>query len=212
MRCSLGIVIALASVASADDARDAILQAAPSCEPTRVHCFAIRLHVVDDNGFVATPAWLATELAGVNRRFALLDVGFQIAQVDALPAAFAHVENREQRDAIAGDRLGVSAVDVFVVAKLDNIDEAGSIYGVAWHRPDDDRTYAIVSTEALERTLAHELGHLFGLSHSSYVSIMNPDLPPLDDRTFADEEVATMRHRLARLLRDKVVADVPARL
>jgi hypothetical protein len=161
--------------------------AAADCDAAR--CFAIRLHVVPST----RSEFLDDELAGANRRFALLDVGWQVDSTDELPAAFAHVETRAQRDAIAAGRLGAlgRGVDVFVVDQLDDIDEPGRIYGVTWHR------YVIVSAEALERTLAHELGHVFGLHHSSYDSIMNPDLPPSRERMFAPEELATLRRRLA---------------
>jgi hypothetical protein len=86
---------------------------------------------------------------------------------------------------------------------------------VTWRLPKDRRKYIIVSIQALERTLAHELGHFFGLPHSTYaVSIMNKTErtePPVDQRTFADEEIAAMRPVLERLLRDKRIVAVPRR-
>jgi hypothetical protein len=102
---------------------------------------------------------------------------------------------------------------VFVVGQLDDVDEEGAIaYGVTWHGRKDDRKYLIVSAQALERTLAHELGHFFGLPHSSYaISIMNKSdrkEPPVDQRTFADEEIDAMRPVLKRLLRERVIADL----
>jgi hypothetical protein len=64
----------------------------------------------------------------------------------------------------------------------------------------------------MPRTLAHELGHFFGLPHSTYkISIMNKkkrDDPPPEQRTFAPQEFSTMRDNLRRMLRDKIVADV----
>jgi hypothetical protein len=151
--------------------------------------FAIRLHVVPGTQH----EFLDDELAGANRRFAAVDVGWHVDSIDELPAAFAHVETRAQRDAVAAGRLGGAGIDVFVVDQLDDIDEPGRIYGVTWHH------YVIVSAEALERTLAHELGHVFGLHHSSYDSIMNPDLPPSRERMFAPEELATLRRRISKL-------------
>jgi hypothetical protein len=151
--------------------------------------FAIRLHVVPGT----RGEFLDDELAGANRRFASIDVGWRVDSIDDVPATFAHVQTRAQRDAIAKGRLGDAgqAIDVFVVDQLDDIDEPGRIYGVTWHR------YVIVSAEALERTLAHELGHVFGLHHSSYDSIMNPDLPPSSERMFAPEELAILRRRFS---------------
>jgi hypothetical protein len=167
--------------------------AAADCDAAQ--CLPIRLHIVSST----RSEFLDDELAGANRRFALLDVGWQVDSIDAVPASFAHVETRAQRDAIAAGRLGGPGVDVFIVDQLDDIDEPGRIYGVTWHH------YVIVSAEALERTLAHELGHVFGLHHSTYESIMNPDLAPSRERTFAAEEVAAMRRRLRVLLRDKIL-------
>ncbi len=209
-------VIALASVAYAGGDADAVMRATPTCDKARAHCFEIQLHIVDDHGFVAAPEWLAAQIAGANRHFAALDVGFQLAGVDTLPASFDHVESRSQRDALAAQKLGGKVIHVFVVGQLDDVDEDGAIaYGVTWHRRNDERKYVIVSAAALKRTLAHELGHFFGLPHSTYaISIMNKadrSDPPIEQRTFADEEIAAMRPKLAQLLRDKVIADVAPR-
>jgi len=211
----LGAVVVLAGAARAADPGelDAIRLAAPTCDATRAHCIAIQLHVAGDaKGLVTTPEWFAGELAAANQHFAPLDVGFQLAGIDALPASAVHVQTRADRDAFA-ERLGGKLVHVFVVGQLDDVDEEGAIaYGVTWHARRDDRKYIIVSAQGLERTLAHELGHLFGLPHSTYaISIMNKSAreePPVDQRTFADEEIAAMRQGLKRLLRDKVLADV----
>ena len=191
---------------------DAIQKAAPECDKTRAHCFAIQLHVAgDDHGPVASADWIAAQLAAANRHFERLDVGFQLAGVDALPATAVHLETRKDRDELS-DKLGGKLIHVFVVGQLDDVDEEGAIaYGVTWHAPKDDRKYVIVSAQALERTLAHELGHFFGLPHSAYaISIMNKTErkePPAEQRTFADDEIAAMKPHVARLLRDKLLLD-----
>ena len=188
-----------------------MLGAAP---PPREHIFGIQLHIAsDEHGPVVSDDFIAEQLAGANKHFERLDVGFEIVGVDTLPASAVHIETRTDRDDLATDRLGGKLIHVFLVGQLDDVDDEGRIaYGVTWHGKHDDRKYVIVSAQALPRTLAHELGHFFGLPHSSYaVSIMNKTErkePPQDQRTFADEEIAAMRPVLRRLLHDRVIVDV----
>ncbi len=179
--------------------------------------FQIQLHVAaDDNGRVAAQAWIDGQLAAANRHFAPLDVSFELGAVDDLPSSAMHVETRADRNALAKGRLTGKVIHVFVVGQLDDVDKEGATaYGVTWRRPSDARRYIIISVQALERTLAHELGHFFGLPHSKFpISIMNKTErkePPMDQRTFADEEIAAMRPIIERLVRDKVIVAVPRR-
>src|SRR6185503_5969476 len=150
---SLVVLCLLARVAHADV--DAIAKAAPSCDAARAHCVAIHLHVAgDDHGLVATAEWVAKQLAGANRHFARLDVGFTLASVDALPASAMHIETKADRNALAENRLGGKVIHVFVVGQLDDVENEGIAYGVTWKRPNDSRRYLIISVQALERTLA----------------------------------------------------------
>ncbi|HUJ62933.1 MAG TPA: matrixin family metalloprotease [Kofleriaceae bacterium] len=210
----LALVVATAHAADVAGDLDAVRKAAPTCDRTRAHCFGIQLHIAADaHGLAASPEWIATQVATANRHFARLDVGFEVVGVDQLPESALHVANRRERDELAAGRLGGPVIHVFVVGQLDDVDEEDAIaYGVTWHTRTDDRKYVIVSNAALERTLAHELGHFFGLPHSTYaISIMNKserDDPPMDQRTFADEEIEAMKPVLHRLLRDHVIADV----
>ena len=209
------LLLAFVNGAAAEvDGRD-LGAGVPPCDPERAHCLGIRLHVaITDAGPVAAADWIARQVAAANHHFAPLDVAFQITAVEPLPASAMRIANRRERDAL-GTRLGRSIVDVFVTARLDDIDLDGSeINGVTWRR--GTRKFIIVSARAWERTLAHELGHLFGLPHSTYaISLMNKTErtePPLEQRTFADPEVVKMRAALQRLLRTRVLVRLKPRV
>jgi hypothetical protein len=195
----------------------ALAAALPACEATRAHCIGIQLHVPVDpdrgDAVIARADWLAVELAEANRHFAPIDVGFQVVGVDALPAGAGRVATPADRDAVAEGRLTGKVIHLFITGQLDDVDQPGEVIrGVAWHLRGGDRKYVILSTAAPERVLAHELGHVFGLPHSRHaISIMNKRRrtePPVDQRTFAEVELAAMRPVLRRLLRDQWIADV----
>jgi hypothetical protein len=208
-------IVLLAATAHADLADDTVelAKASAPCPQGRAHCFGIQLHVAtDDTGLVVAPHWVAAELAEANRHFAAIDVGFTVVGADALPSTAVHVVTRKDRDAIAVDHLGRTIVDVFLIGKLEDVDDPGApVHGVTWHA--HATKYVIVASDAFPRTLTHELGHVFGLPHSTYaISIMNKtprDDPPMDQRTFAPEEIVALRAGLRRLLRDGVLVDLP---
>lgn len=193
-------------------ALEALARAAPGCDRARQHCIGIKLHVAArDAGPVATPDWVVRQLATANRHFAAIDVSFQVVGAAALPASAARIEDAAERTTLARHVAG-TVIDVFVTAQLDDIDKKdGVIYGVAWPAG-GGKKLVILSTMAWERTLAHELGHVFGLPHSRYaISIMNKKdrkQPPLEQRTFHADEVAVMRAQLQRMLRAKHVAHI----
>ncbi|MEJ7601952.1 MAG: matrixin family metalloprotease [Kofleriaceae bacterium] len=213
MRLAIVVLLGLVARAHAGDL-DALTVVAPGCYEARARCRGLGLQIaVGEGGPVATEDWITAQLAGANRHFAELDTGFQIVSVDALPASATRVEDRRERSEL-GRKLPGTAVHVFVTGHLDDVDTAGEMaYGVTWRT--GSKKFIILSTQAFERTLAHELGHVFGLPHSTYaISIMNKtprDQPPVDQRTFAAEEIARMRPRLAQLLRARVIANLKAR-
>jgi hypothetical protein len=190
---------------------EALAKAAPPCDAARARCIGIKLHVaVGEQGPVADADWVGRQLAQANQHFEPVGVGFQIVGAGALPEAAARIEDAAERTAL-GRHVAGTVIDVLVTAQLDDIDKQGAVIrGVAW--PKGGKKFVILSTIAWDRTLAHELGHVFGLPHSTYaVSIMNKTErkePPLEQRTFHASELAVMRAQLARLLREKVIAHV----
>jgi hypothetical protein len=211
---SYAAVALVASVARADpDPLSAIAHAAPRCDASRAHCFGLNLHVaVDDHGSVASAEWVATQLTTANRDFEALDVGFELARLDALPDSDAHVESRRHRD-LLGRAVHGAQIDVFVVDQLDDIDRDGIIYGVTWRSPRTDHKFLVISARAWQRTLAHELGHFFGLPHSTQAgSLMNTAQAadtPVDQQVFTENEVAAMRPAIARMIRERIVVERP---
>lgn len=225
------LLVLAAGPAAADDADlEALRKAPPPCEAARAHCLGLKLHVAVEGAgppgagadaaaadaprrLVASAAWVARQVAYANRHFAALGVAFQVEAVAALPVEAARIEDADERTSLARLVAG-TVIDVFVTAQLDDLDKQdGVIYGVAW--PAGGKKLVILSTMGWERTLAHELGHVFGLPHSRYaISIMNKrerKQPPLEQRTFHPDELAVMRARLAAMLRGRVIAHVPPR-
>lgn len=210
-------VLSATRVAAADDAADiaAVTTALPACDPARAHCFGLRLHIARtaEGAMVVEPAWIAAQLAMAHKQFAPLDTSFQVVAIDFLPATAARLEDRAARNALA-KQVKRAAIDVFFTGYLADVDKADAFaYGVTW-RTKDDRKFIIISGMGRDRTLAHELGHFFGLPHSTYaISIMNKtarDDPPPELRRFADEEVEVMKPVLARLVRAKVITRLAA--
>ena len=190
----------------------AVIASAPPCDPARKTCIGLRLHVpVNDTGPIASADWVDRQLANANHHFEPLSVGFQVVGVEPLDASTERVEDREERRSF-GPLIKGNVIDVFVTGYLDDIDRPGEmIYGVTWWTT-GDRKFIVLSTQAWERTLAHELGHVFGLSHSKYaISIMNKKertQPPKEERTFHKKELALMKPRIRELIKDKTLANL----
>jgi hypothetical protein len=212
----IALLGAFAGPAAAAPTED-ILAAAPGCPEgaeARAHCFGLRLHVViDGEAAVAEPAWIAAQVAMANRQFAPIDVGFALASVDALPASARDIKTRADRDGLVVGLPAAGVVDVFLVGHMDDVDvEGNEVYGVHWRqRKHQERRYVILSARARERTLAHELGHYFGLPHSTYpASLMNKtprEDVPVEQRRFVDEELAIMRAALRTIVRRKELVE-----
>lgn len=189
--------------------------AIPPCAPARAVCFGIRVHLSIDNGApYVSPQWLAEQFAFANRMFEPIDVSFELhaaAPINLPPI----IDGRKARNAVSKGITAVRAIDVFVVGALADLEDPRfPLFGVHW-RPAKPagRRYILLASYAWGRTMAHELGHFFGLPHSSYaISIMNKTLrtePPLEQRRFADEEIPIMQKALRAILKRKEIVPRP---
>ncbi|HEY8376066.1 MAG TPA: hypothetical protein VIK91_06230 [Nannocystis sp.] len=189
-------------------------QQTPRCAPDVPRCFGIHLHLVVDGGTpVQTVEWMSAQVAEANRRFATIDVNFEVVAADALPVSALEIDNRAERDALGDPHFTRGVVHVFVVGRLADVDIAGSeIRGVHWRfRKDRSRRWIILSKIAGPLTLTHELGHFFGLPHSGHdISVMNktPRLAWLTgELSFAEIEFARMRRHRDAMLRSGMLVD-----
>lgn len=140
-----------------------LAQASPPAATT----FSLRVSIaVDDAGKpLADTGWLSAEIDTAEGLFAPFGVHF--ARVDGAPldARMAHMETRDDRNALAS-HVTAHEIDVFVVGSLRDVDDPAQIrHGVHWHAPSGAH-YLILTASASPNVLAHELGHYFGNSHS----------------------------------------------
>jgi hypothetical protein len=132
---------------------------------------AVHVAVDGDAEPAVDQAWLDAALAAANERLGPAEVAVTAtaASADGVPI---DVDTVEQRDALAAHATG-AALHVFVVRRLADKDKAGGwINGVTWRYRGTDRAlrgrrYIVVGKDALVDTLAHELGHFFGLAHTT---------------------------------------------
>ncbi len=183
--------------------------AIPPCPSSRAFCIGVRIHLSTQDGApYITPTWLAEQLAFANRMFEPINVGFELHTVTTieLPPI---IDGRKVRDTVSKGVAALRAIDVFVVGALADLEDPRfPLFGVHW-RPAKPagRRFILLASYAWGRTLAHELGHFFGLPHSSYaISIMNKTLrtePPLEQRRFADQEIPILQKALRAILQRK---------
>jgi hypothetical protein len=190
---------------------DAYVAAVPGCREGTVTCLGVAVFLgTDDEGPVHGPEWVAEQVANANAGLAPLGIALELDSVEFLPLEEYHVVSKDDRDRLGEERWRKGVVNVFVPGKVDNVDEAGEIYGVHWRlRKDVRRRWIIVSSIAWPFTLEHELGHFFGLSHTKKNgSVMNlKGATPARERRFLDWENDAMKKVLTAKLKSGEVVD-----
>ena len=156
----------------------------------------LTVHVAADAK--ADDAWLDAEVATAVERLGPAGADFTRAPgaADGVPSAIATVDDRDALAALVADD---GTVHVFVVATLADKDKDGPIGGVTWAH--GRRRYIIVShDDGKPDTLAHELGHFFGLSHTTDPhDLMTSDRAP--GGTLTEAQRAIVRRRYAAFTR-----------
>jgi hypothetical protein len=159
---------------------------------------------------VQDDAWIDAQIAVAGRLFGSFGVHFQKTSSRPLDPRFARLETRQDRDALAQE-LTPGAISVFVVGSLRDVDDP-SLYrmGVHW-RPNADmkKHYVIISADARESSLAHELGHFFGNGHSNIENNLMSYRRTSEDLLFFDAVQARKIKNFARIyLRTKELVPV----
>ena len=156
----------------------------------------------DDGKDVRGHDWVYAELDLAERIYAPLGVHVHVAQFRALDAKLARVGDPRERDAFA-PLVTAGTIDVFVVRSLRDAD-VKTLYrmGVTWDsHTTPSRRYIILSSEAVRSSLAHELGHYFGIQPHSPVknNLMSYDRE--DDSVFLDAAQAALVKNAAHAFR-----------
>lgn len=129
--------------------------------------FPISIAVALEGGKPARDdAWITQQIEDANQLYASTRIRFRWTQRREIPATFATMHTRADRDSLA-PLVEKNVIDVFVVAALEDVDEPGRYRkGVAWTSKPTNKRFLILSGAAPRNVLAHELGHFFGNGHS----------------------------------------------
>lgn len=202
--------------AAASDWHRELLATAPGCaqaSPEATQCFGLDLFVVvESQAPVRDNAWILDQLAYANDRFAPAGIAFELASVQILDQAWAEIETPDQRNRLGRPHHTHGTIQCFLVRRLANIDAPGDIRGVHWRDRDDwAKRWIIWSSISQSLVLTHELGHFFGLPHTTHRdSLMNKKRrkkPHL--RIFPDAEVTTIKKHAKRMVRKKRLVERP---
>ena len=170
---------------------------------------------------VVTAAWVSAQAATASRILEAAGVRLAAPQMRELPARHAALETRRDRDAL-GALVRRDAISVFVVASLRDVDDPKIFrLGVCWRPGRTRRPVApssptpstpgarypgvrliILTPDALPTTLAHELGHYLGNSHTRRHGNLMSYRRTGGDAALTPAQVRQLRAEARRLLRE----------
>ena len=152
------------------------------------------------DGPAATDEVVAAQLGALAPVYAPHGLSFAVVSRRAGRSSLPQrIDTRADRDALAAD-FHPGAANVFLTTSLEDVDEANRHrFGVCWRNEQDPaKRYVVVAAYAPRGVLAHELGHLLGLAHTTTVdNVMSYSRTPDKPSFFAADQAATMR-RTAR--------------
>ncbi|MBC8067547.1 MAG: hypothetical protein IAG13_04365 [Deltaproteobacteria bacterium] len=135
----------------------------------------VTVHLATEAGhFVNTRDDVAAWVARANDELAEFGIEVDVVAVKRMPGGFSSVLGWQTRREMAALAPKDGTIHVFAIEDLDDGRRMRRIRGLHWRyrglaKGLRGREYVVVTREAPSTTLAHELGHMFGLRHSNRI-------------------------------------------